>query len=315
MNIIIVGKNGQNAKNISLIGIILLMLSPLLIIAFIFLLYPLIVSNSTYSSDNQEVLQLLKKQQDQINNLTGEIQQQKNNVILKLAQMQSGLIKLDSLGKKLVKVARLKTSEFDFSKKNSMGGPVDKKSTKNSDHKRIIAINEINIDQRLSEILRELSLKSQQLYLIEALYDNKLYRESVTPQGKPTKKGWISSFYGIRKDPFTGKNSQHNGIDVAAKANSRVIATATGIVSWSGKRSGYGNLVEINHGNGLFTRYGHCNKLLVEVGQRVEQGDAIATIGSTGRSTGPHIHYEVLKNNVKINPIKYVRKKRNTAEL
>jgi murein DD-endopeptidase MepM/ murein hydrolase activator NlpD len=302
MNIIITGESGQGIKSFNLSSIFLFLILTIASLASLFFIYTYYLTNlSTFNSvdnnDNQAVIQLLKQQQQEITRLQVNIDHQMDNFVIKLAQMQSNLIQLDNLGEKLIKVGKLNSKEFNFNQESSIGGPEPSLPS--------------GIEQRLSEILEELNNKSQQLYAIEALYDEQQYREGVTPKGKPAEKGWISSYFGKRKDPFTGKQGNHKGIDLAAKVNTKVIATADGIVSWAGKRSGYGNLVEINHGNGLVTRYGHCKTILVSTGRKVNQGEAIATIGSTGRSTGPHVHYEVIKNDIKINPVKYVRKKRS----
>jgi murein DD-endopeptidase MepM/ murein hydrolase activator NlpD len=130
--------------------------------------------------------------------------------------------------------------------------------------------------------------------------------ERIMPSGRPVRNGWVSSGYGMRTDPFTGKKEFHEGIDFAGKEGSRVLAVADGIVSWAGWRKGYGKMVEITHGNGYATRYAHNEKLLVSVGETVKKGQTIALMGSTGRSTGPHVHFEVVHNDREVNPAKYV---------
>jgi murein DD-endopeptidase MepM/ murein hydrolase activator NlpD len=140
---------------------------------------------------------------------------------------------------------------------------------------------------------------------------NSKLAETLHPAGKPIKKGWISSYYGMRNDPFSGKRTMHKGMDFAGKEGSEVVAVAAGVVTWSGKRSGYGKLVEINHGKGYITRYGHNKTVLVNVGDRVKQGQTISRMGSSGRSTGPHVHFEVLLNDKVVNPTKYIQAKRN----
>ena len=137
---------------------------------------------------------------------------------------------------------------------------------------------------------------------------NKSLHERVMPSGKPVDEGWLSSKYGKRNDPFTGKQDFHKGLDFAGKKGADVLAVGDGVVSWSGKRSGYGNLIEINHGNGYVTRYGHNQRHLVEVGDTVKKGQQVAMMGSTGRSTGPHVHFEVLHNGKRVNPAKYMGK-------
>ncbi len=312
MNIIILSKNGQDAKNISLSGIFVFIFLLIFSISLSFFLYNWFFSQHQ-NPNNQAVIEFINQQKFLIHSLERDIQTQKDNTILKLAKIKNKLISLDNLSTKLMKQANFKTSDFNFKH-------LDMAIELNKDREFISKLSkdytlvnkENNLDQQLSLLLLELNDKLQQLDVIAALYNDERYVKQVTPRGKPAERGWVSSYYGKRKDPFSGKSSFHKGIDVAAKADSNIIATATGIVSWSGKRSGYGNLVELTHGNGLVTRYGHCKSLLVKIGDKVSQGDAIATIGSTGRSTGPHVHYEVIKNNVKINPIRYVRKRRSS---
>ena len=132
----------------------------------------------------------------------------------------------------------------------------------------------------------------------------------VFPAGRPVEKGWISSYYGMRSDPFTGRPEFHKGMDFAGKQGSDIVAVGGGMVTWAGKRYGYGNMVEITHGNGYVTRYGHLEKIVVEVGQAVKKGQLIATLGSTGRSTGPHVHFEVIENGKTVNPLKFIQASR-----
>jgi murein DD-endopeptidase MepM/ murein hydrolase activator NlpD len=132
--------------------------------------------------------------------------------------------------------------------------------------------------------------------------------DSVRPAGKPVGAGAISSYFGQRMDPFTGEEGFHKGLDFAGTAGEPVMAVAAGIVTWAGERSGYGTLVEINHGNGYITRYAHNESTLVTVGQSVSRGEHIALMGSTGHSTGPHVHFEVLHNGTQIDPLIFVKR-------
>jgi len=166
-------------------------------------------------------------------------------------------------------------------------------------------------DKELHQDLNALDLsfksQSEQISLLEDLY---LVRQNITsaiPHGYPIKDGWISSRYGYRTDPFTGKKTMHKGMDFAGKEGSDVLAVADGIVSWTGKRHGYGQMIDIDHGNGYITRYAHNKKLMVSVGMRVKKGETIALVGSTGRSTGPHVHFEVHRDGKIINPYQFVK--------
>lgn len=131
--------------------------------------------------------------------------------------------------------------------------------------------------------------------------------KSAIPSGKPIKDGRISSYYGKRIDPFNGKKTFHHGLDIAGKEGSKVVAVADGIVSWHGKRGAYGEMIEIDHGNGYQTRYAHNKKLTVSLGDRIKKDQVIALVGSTGRSTGPHVHFEVLRDGKTVNPYSFVK--------
>jgi murein DD-endopeptidase MepM/ murein hydrolase activator NlpD len=178
--------------------------------------------------------------------------------------------------------------------------------------------NEVEVDSNLSTLLQDLELLEQkissremQLNLLEELIMNANLEQAIHPTGQPIRHGWISSYYGMRNDPFTGKRTMHKGIDFAGKEGSDVIAVAAGVVTQATKKPGYGFVVEINHGKGYVTRYGHNKALLVKVGDRVKQGQTIGKMGSSGRSTGPHVHFEVILNDKVVNPTKYIQAERN----
>ena len=213
-----------------------------------------------------------------------------------IGQMQANVTRLNALGQRLVVVAKLDSDEFDFEHKPAYGGP------KQPDSGSTIDLNTV-----LSDLNEQLHSREQQLSLLEDVIMRSELKKEARPAGRPIAKGWISSYYGKRTDPFSGKLEMHKGMDLAGKKGSDVIATASGVVTWSGDRYGYGNLVEINHGNGYVTRYGHNEEILVKVGDSVERGQTISRMGSTGRSTGPHVHYEVLLNNRQIDPIRFVQ--------
>ena len=147
--------------------------------------------------------------------------------------------------------------------------------------------------------------------VLESILMNTHIEEEIFISGRPIQKGWLSSYYGIRKDPFNGMPAMHKGVDFAGEEGAAVLATGSGVVTWSDSRFGYGNLIEIDHGDGVVTRYGHNKELLVKVGEIVNKGQQISLMGSTGRSTGPHVHYEVLKNGKQIDPLPYIYRKAN----
>jgi murein DD-endopeptidase MepM/ murein hydrolase activator NlpD len=163
------------------------------------------------------------------------------------------------------------------------------------------------ITRLLDDLQMQIEDRSHQLDVLEALMMNRRLTLEVSPEGRPINSGWMSSVYGYRTDPFTGRRDFHPGVDFAGRAGSDVLAVASGVVTWSGKRYNYGTMVEVDHGNGLVTRYGHNQENLVRVGEKVRKGQVIATMGSSGRSTGPNVHLEVLKDGRKVNPLKYLR--------
>ena len=251
-----------------------------------------LIIGSIYNDELQEqkvLLQQLQSQgQDNIDALT-----------MTLAKFQAHLIRLDALGKRLTEVTNIDSKEFNFELEPAMGGPEEG-----------IILNESvgfnDFIQRLDAISRDIDYKTEQLSLLEKLLVADYFQQAHTPAGNPAVKGWISSRYGKRKDPFTGRTTMHKGVDVAAKTGTGVVVTADGIVTLAEKKTGYGYLVEVDHGHGISTRYAHNKSIKIKLGDRVKQGQVIATIGSSGRSTGPHVHYEVLINGKHVNPNKYI---------
>jgi murein DD-endopeptidase MepM/ murein hydrolase activator NlpD len=220
---------------------------------------------------------------------------------LRLGRMQAQLMRLDALGDRLVSQADLDSSEFDFSIAPPVGGPHEGTT--------VTAATVPDFLGMLDELELEVDDRTRKLGVLEQLIMNRNLHQRVMPSGNAVEKGLLSSKFGKRIDPFTGKMEQHKGIDVAGKEGSDVLATGDGVVTWADSRSGYGNLVEINHGNGIVTRYGHNKTLLVAPGDTVRKGQPIALMGSTGRSTGPHVHIEVLRDGKQVDPSKYLSSK------
>ncbi|MGI9296181.1 MAG: M23 family metallopeptidase, partial [Pseudomonadales bacterium] len=159
----------------------------------------------------------------------------------------------------------------------------------------------------------QIELREQQLEIMENLLSKRKLRNEVFIAGRPILKGWMSSSYGYRTDPFKGHKAWHKGIDFAGKRGSDVVAVGSGVVTKAGKRRGYGQLVEISHPNGYTTRYAHNAEILVNPGDIVKQGQVISKMGSSGRSTGPHVHFEVLKGGKSVNPLAYIKRARRES--
>ncbi|WP_096085328.1 M23 family metallopeptidase [Agaribacterium haliotis] len=242
----------------------------------------------------------LEQQQNQVEQAQREAEKTLAALTLRASELQARLVRLDALGERLTTMAKLDKGEFDFSQPPAVGGP---EASANPGE---------NPGPSLTDTLERLALqiddRQQQLSTLEALLADRKLQSDVFLAGRPIKKGWMSSRYGRRTDPFTGGADWHAGVDFAAKENSDVVAVAAGVVTWSADRYQYGKMVEINHGNGFVTRYGHCKKLLVKAGDIVKKGQTIALVGSTGRSTGPHVHFEVHKNGRTVDPASYIHR-------
>jgi len=189
--------------------------------------------------------------------------------------------------------------QFDFSVEVGIGGL--------SDSGTGIELEQLMLD--MDSLVSRIDNSDIQLSILETVSSNLHIDDERYISGRPMVKGWLSSPYGLRNDPFNGRRTLHKGIDFAGKEGTHVIATAGGVITWAGRMSGYGLLVEIDHGNGLRTRYSHHRSISVSVGDIVAKGGKIAEMGSTGRSTGPHVHYEVLRGGRQINPNSFVFRK------
>ncbi|MBA6389680.1 M23 family metallopeptidase [Colwellia sp. BRX10-3] len=231
-----------------------------------------------------------------------KVNSQVTAVTMKLAELQSQVLRLNALGDRLAEEASIPDNEFNFEQSPPSGGPmIDSNDNKQE-----------SLDELLHNITtlgETLGHEEKQLKMLESVSFGHHIENTRYLSGRPITKGWLSSYFGIRKDPFNGKPSMHKGVDFAGSENADIIATASGVVSWAGDRYGYGKLIEINHGDGLKTRYGHNKVVKVSVGDVVNKGQVIAKMGSTGRSTGPHVHYEILRNNRQIDPKKFVYRK------
>jgi len=219
---------------------------------------------------------------------------------LRLGQLNAHVIRLDALGNRLTKMAGLDAGEFDFDSVPSLGGPEEPLSV--ADDFKVP-----NLITALDALDYQVSDRAQQLEILEDFLLNRKLSSEVKPQGRPVSSGYMSSYFGQRSDPFTGRPAFHKGIDFAGKHGAEVVAVASGVVTWSGSRYGYGELVELNHGNGYVTRYAHNAENLVAVGDTVKKGDLVAKMGSTGRATGPNLHFEVLQHGKVVNPLSYIK--------
>ena len=219
---------------------------------------------------------------------------------------ETEMARLERFEKKLRVITALEKSPKSVEKNWGVGGPYDLGT---SSFKTAIDRGAASMIERLSNGLdhldKQAKVQSISFQELDNFFKNQKSLLSSTPSIWPTH-GWITSGFGFRKSPFTGLREKHEGWDIAARSGSPVMATADGEVVVEGREYGYGNMIEINHGYGVVTRYGHNSKHLVKVGDHVKRGQMIALVGSTGRSTGPHLHYEVLLHGIPVSPKNYI---------
>ena len=233
-----------------------------------------------------------------------EAERRLESMTLLLAELQSRVTRLDAVGMNLTQSAGLEPGEFDFNMAPALGGPL---MTSQEDARELIPA----LEGELFALSTALDDREVQLDILSELIQGEQVRDDATPAGKPILSGWLSSHFGSRIDPFSGKKAWHEGIDFAGREGSDIIAVASGVVSWSGERYGYGKMVEVAHGDGVITRYAHNQENLVKVGDMVRRGDVVALMGNSGRSTGPHVHFEVHKNGRPVDPASYLRRTPN----
>ena len=243
------------------------------------------------------VQKTLQNSRHDLNEAERAVEQQLDTLGRRLGQVQARMQRLDALGKRLTSMAALETDEFNFDDSPAMGGPAPVMNDQSA----------TELMSALDSLQSTISAKSDELEVLEALLMDRDLQSRQHPNGWPVKDGWISSGFGYRNDPFSGKRAFHSGVDIASTAGEPIKAVAAGVVTTARTKPGYGVTVEINHGKGYSTRYAHALEARVKVGDRVRKGDVVATVGSTGRSTGAHLHFEVLRDEESVNPRKYLR--------
>ncbi|MBL4877820.1 MAG: M23 family metallopeptidase [Hyphomonas sp.] len=214
-----------------------------------------------------------------------------------LARLQTRLSRLDALGERLTELAELSDGEFDFSSEPGLGGPELRNKSMSQ---------ETDVQEVIDRLADRIDNRTQQMKLLEQLIMNRSVDSNAMLDFVPVQEGYVSSSFGRRSDPITGRIAMHTGTDFSAPRGTPIFAVGAGVVTFSGRNGAYGNMVEISHGDGYKTRYAHAHELKVEKGDLVSKGQQIATVGSTGRSTGPHLHFEVYRNGMAVNPARYI---------
>ena len=251
-------------------------------------------------ADVKSVTNELALQRDAIATTRQQTEDTLDALAIRIGELNARVIRLDALGRRLTEMADLDDGEFDFDSDPALGGPEEPYPTGSAVAVPEVLAAMVDLDNQLID-------REAQLGVLEGVLMNQNLSERVYPAGRPVKSGWMSSYFGRRTDPFTGKPANHKGVDFAGKSGAEVVAVADGVVTWSSNRYGYGQMVEINHGNGYATRYAHNSENLVAVGEEVRKGQTVALMGDTGRATGPNLHFEVLHRGRAVNPVKFIR--------
>jgi len=308
MNVIFVPRSSGRGRNFSLSSAQLIVLVMVALIAL-----PVVISVVTYkivgyldpvtgTRDPELIRQqavLLTTERQAIEQARRDAELHLNALAQRLGHMQAELLRLNALGQRLAKMSGLDKREFDFTLAPAMGGP---EAARN-----LTSVSVPDFLKQLEQVSGQIGRKSERLAALESTLLDKQLHAAVHPVGWPTDGGWVSSGFGLRSDPFTGRTAYHEGVDIASRFGSVIKAMGGGVVSYAGQKDGYGLTVEITHGSGYTTRYAHCSAVLVRVGDRVSKGQNVANVGSSGRSTGPHLHFEVLRENKPVNPGSYLK--------
>lgn len=236
----------------------------------------------------------VERQQVQLDAARSEAQREINALAARLGELQAQANRLNALGERLTRVGQLEDGEFDFDKPVGSGGAED-----------VFDMPREELDEGLDELDAQFRQSGAQLSVLESLLFNRQLDMNAVPSREPIN-SYITSGFGRRADPIVGGRQFHKGIDFKARVGDPVIAVADGVISFSGSRSGYGKVVEVDHGNGYVTRYAHNSRLTRKVGALVRAGQEIAKAGSTGRSTGAHVHFEVWQDGRVVNPRKFL---------
>ena len=304
MNVIFVGRKSGRVKEFDLRHPVVVAAALLTVLGIVGTAFSVGVSLGTHRGAVNPINQLgnwsaeLLRQQAQIEDIKRVLQEKVNALALRVGQMNANVIRVNALGKRLTHMAKLNDGEFDFSNPPALGG-----SDSGADGQPAQIP---NLTAMVDDLQTQLSSREQQLGVLENLILNRELNKQVYPEGRPVEEGFISSYFGRRADPFTGYSAEHRGLDFAGPQGTKVISVAAGLVTYAGERSGYGQMIEINHGNGLATRYCHNEQLLVKQGDMVRKGQEVSLMGSTGHSTGPHLHFEVLKNGTQVDPLRFI---------
>ena len=303
MNIIFISNKSERAKKLTLTRVHITLLMGLFLLVTLILALSLNYWSLRYADRiDMPVLRavLVSPQEERHQKIQTHLQDNLNVMASKLGQMQAQLLRLDALGERLAESSGIKSRDFLFNEVPGQGGARPELLSEE------LTFGEFNHKlQALSNMLDE---RTDKLGALDSLLRHDRLSKYVLPSEMPVETNWYSSGYGYRIDPFTGKKAFHEGVDFSAEGGTPIKASAGGVVVYSDRHPEYGNMIEIDHGDDLISRYAHASKRLVKLGQVVLQGQKIAEVGNTGRSTGAHLHFEIRHKDRPLNPSKFLKK-------
>lgn len=303
MNIILVSNKFTQARSYTVSTPQVLFLGLLMCLMVVSLAVLLNYFSLRYAVNNQSpYLQSLLEavQAEQTRKTQSYLRESLDTMAARLGEMQAKLLRLDTLGERLTKLAGIKPTEFMFDQPPARGGPMSTAAPPQE-----LSMEELG--KKLDELAQQVDDRTDKLGVLESMLTISHAKKQLLPTELPVSTGWYSSNFGWRIDPFTGWNAFHEGMDFMAAEGEAITAAAGGVVVYSETHPQYGNMIEIDHGNGLITRYAHASKLIARVGDVVLRGQKIAEVGNTGRSTGTHLHFEVRQWGAPQNPARFLQ--------
>lgn len=290
MNIIFVSNNMARAKTLTMFQIILVLLA----VSAVSIALTLAIILPQADGRNHPVKALLPSQ---LQFTLHHPQKHLDALALQLGEMRARIMRLDALSSRLAKMAGIKEQDIDAAQPPGTGGPQVNPQD----------ISEEQLQAGIADLARQIELKADRLSMLEAMLLQQTMQKSMLPDNSPVNVGYNSSSFGWRVDPFSGRSAFHEGLDFTAATGTPIHAAAGGRVTVAEQTPDYGKIVKISHGSGLETRYAHASELLVNAGEVVRKGQLIARVGSTGRSTGPHLHFEVRRDGAPLDPRKFLQ--------
>lgn len=302
MNIILISDNLAKARTLTLTSTHFVLLAGAFLFAAMLLAMGLNYLSLRYADkiDSPSLRSLvLSVQQEEHQKTQSYLRDSLNAMAVRMGQMQAQLLRLDSVGERLAELSGIKPQEFLFNQNPGQGGILATLPYQDMSF--------VEFNNKIQELSRILDDRSDKFGALDSVLMQDRLKKKMLPSTIPVSTRWYSSRFGVRIDPFTGRSAFHEGVDFTAITGTPIVASAGGVVVYSDYHPEYGNMIDVDHGNDLVSRYAHASKRLVKLGQVVVRGQKIAEVGSTGRSTGPHLHFEVRHRGLPQNPSRFLK--------